>query len=91
LNSKGLGADTVFLIGFDQGKFPSEIEPTDNETYQMLVAVTRGKKKLYLTNNIGKPVSSFIKCSDTGDLKAEEIKSKPSKPARKSLSKSGSA
>jgi len=27
LNSKGLGADVVFVIGFDQGKFPSKTTP----------------------------------------------------------------
>jgi len=45
LNSKGLGADVVFLAGFDQGKFPSKKDPTPSEVYQMLVAITRAKKR----------------------------------------------
>jgi superfamily I DNA/RNA helicase len=40
LNSKGLGADVVFLTGFDQGKFPAKKEASDSEVYQMLVALT---------------------------------------------------
>lgn len=74
LNSKGLGADIVFLIGFDQGRFPSKNDPTDSEIYQMLVAITRAKKRIYLINIIGKKVSKFIDCLDTNDLDIEEMK-----------------
>jgi superfamily I DNA/RNA helicase len=76
LNSKGLGADVVFLIGFDQGKFPSKNDPTDSEIYQMLVAITRAKKRIYLINTIDKKVSKFIDCLDSNDLDVEEIKIK---------------
>jgi superfamily I DNA/RNA helicase len=79
LNSKGLGADVVFLIGFDQGKFPSKDNPTDNEVYQMLVAVTRAKKRIYLVNTIGKKVSRFVDCLNAGRLDVMEVKTRPSR------------
>ncbi|MFH1956114.1 MAG: 3'-5' exonuclease [Patescibacteria group bacterium] len=74
LNSKGLGADIVFLIGFDQGKFPSKKEPTESEIYQMLVATTRTKKRLYLINTINSRVSNFFNYLDVTDLAVEEVK-----------------
>jgi superfamily I DNA/RNA helicase len=73
LNSKGLGADVVFLIGFDQGKFPAKATPNEGEIYQMLVAVTRAKKKIYLINTIKSKVSQFCDCLDLADLDVEEI------------------
>jgi len=73
LNSKGLGADVVFLIGFDQEKFPAGSDPTTSEIYQMLVALTRAKKRVYLINTTDKVVSSFIKCLDVEDINIEEI------------------
>jgi len=76
LNSKGLGADVIFLVGFDQGKFPAKEEATDSEVYQMLVALTRAKKRIYLVNTIGKKVSSFIDCLDSEKLEVDEIKLK---------------
>jgi len=60
LGSKGLGADVVFLVGFDQGKLPMKDSVTDSETYQMLVALTRARKRMYLVNTIGRPVSKFL-------------------------------
>jgi hypothetical protein len=60
LGSKGLGADVVFLVGFDQGRLPADKKPSDSEIYQFLVALTRAKKRIYLVNTGGKPVSSFI-------------------------------
>ncbi|MEK7202625.1 MAG: UvrD-helicase domain-containing protein [Patescibacteria group bacterium] len=60
LLSKGLGADVVFLIGFDQGKLPTTSAPDESEIYQMLVALTRTKKRLYLINTKDKPTSCFI-------------------------------
>lgn len=74
LNSKGLGADIVFLVGFDQGKFPSKADATDSEIYQMLVATTRAKKRIYLINTISSKVSGFVDCLDVVDLDVEEIK-----------------
>lgn len=59
LKSKGLGADVVFLVGFDQGVFPENQIPNKGEIYQMLVALTRAKKRLYLINT-RKPISKFI-------------------------------
>ena len=73
LNSKGLGADVVFLVGFDQGKFPTASDPTTSEIYQMLVALTRAKKRIYLINTIDKEVSNFIECLDKKDLIIKEI------------------
>lgn len=74
LNSKGLGADVVFLIGFDQGRFPAKTNPTEGEIYQMLVAITRAKKRIYLINTIGKKVSSFIEVLSSDDLYTETVK-----------------
>jgi len=76
LNSKGLGADIIFLIGFDQGKFPSKVNATDSEIYQMLVATTRAKKRVFLINTINSKVSGFIDCLGAVDLDVEEIQRK---------------
>ncbi len=62
LGSKGLEADVVFLVGFDEGKLPMKNEAEDSEIYQMLVALTRAKKRVYLINTKGKRVSKFIDC-----------------------------
>ena len=62
LKSKGLGADVVFLVGFDQGKFPAKDEAEDSEICQMLVALTRAKKRIYLVNTRENKVSSFKDC-----------------------------
>jgi superfamily I DNA/RNA helicase len=72
LNSKGLGADVVFLVGFDQGRFPLKGSPTESEIYQMLVAITRAKKRIYLINSVGKAVSSFVQCLEANDLVIED-------------------
>ena len=82
LNSKGLGADVTFVIGFDQGKFPSKKDATENEIYQMLVAVTRAKKRIYLINTIDSKVSGFADCLDVKDLLVEEIKMQNKKKMR---------
>lgn len=60
LGSKGLGADVVFLIGFDQGKLPAKTAIDDSEIYQLLVALTRTKKRIYLINTSGCRMSSFL-------------------------------
>lgn len=73
LNSKGLGADVVFVIGFDEGKFPVTATPADSETYQLLVALTRAKKRIYFINTKGKKVSSFIDCIDQTDLVIDRV------------------
>ena len=83
LNSKGLGADVVFVIGFDQGKFPSKTDATESEIYQMLVAVTRSKKRIYLINTINSNISGFADSLDTKDLIVEEIKMQNKKKTRK--------
>ena len=59
LKSKGLGADVVFLIGFDQGRLPSKNTVEESEVYQFLVALTRTKKHMYLIHTAQKVVSSF--------------------------------
>lgn len=69
LGSKGLGADVVFLIGFDQGKLPAKEVTQEDEVYQMLVALTRTKKRLYLVNTQGKAPSSFKGSIDPKKLK----------------------
>ncbi len=73
LKSKGLGADVVFVVGFDQGKFPAKTIPEESEIYQMLVALTRAKKRIYFINTTGVKVSSFIDCLDKKDLESEKI------------------
>ncbi len=60
LGSKGLGADVVFVVGFDQGKLPSKEDATDSEIWQILVALTRTKKCIYFINTKGKEMSQFI-------------------------------
>jgi len=62
LGSKGLEADVVFLVGFDQGKLPIKIEAEDSEIYQMLVAITRARKRVFLINTKGKDISKFMDC-----------------------------
>src|SRR5437879_5040094 len=59
LGSKGLGADVVFLIGFDQGRLPAKDVVVDSEIYQMLVVLTRAKKRIYLINTVGIRLSKF--------------------------------
>jgi superfamily I DNA/RNA helicase len=73
LNSKGLGADIVFLVGFDQGKLPSKEKVDDSEIYQMLVALTRAKKRIYLINTIRSKVSKFIDYIDKTDLDLKRV------------------
>jgi hypothetical protein len=65
LGSKGLGADVVFLIGFDQGKLPAKDVEVESEIYQMLVALTRAKKRIYLINTVGCQLSKFIDYIDS--------------------------
>jgi superfamily I DNA/RNA helicase len=65
--SKGLGADVIFLVGFDQGKLPAKTKPTDEEVYQMLVALTRTKKKFYLVSTVGCKISNFINSIDSNN------------------------
>ena len=60
LGAKGLGADIVFLIGFDMGKLPLVKSTSESEIYQFLVALTRTKKRIYLVNTKDIKVSSFI-------------------------------
>lgn len=79
LKAKGLGADVVFVIGFDQGRLPQKATPTKSEIYQMLVALTRAKNRVYLINTIGKSVSKFIESIDPEDLNIEEIQAKKEK------------
>ncbi len=64
LGAKGLEADVVFLVGFDQGKLPMKENVEDSEIYQMIVALTRAKKRVYLINTVGIKVSQFIDCID---------------------------
>ena len=64
LGAKGLSADVVFLIGFDQGKLPMKKDVDDSEIYQLLVALTRARKRIYLLNTMGRPVSQFIDSID---------------------------
>jgi len=52
--SKGLEFDYVFIIGLEEGKFPlsramDDLNEMEEERRLMYVAVTRAKKKLYLT------------------------------------------
>lgn len=60
LGAKGLGADIVFLVGFDQGRLPSKGKIERSEVYQFLVALTRAKKRIYLVNTKGSPTSIFV-------------------------------
>ena len=64
LGAKGLSADVVFLIGFDAGKFPMTTNATESEIYQLLVALTRARKRMYLINTMGSQVSQFADSID---------------------------
>ncbi len=70
LKSKGMGADIVFLIGFDQERIPQKSEVADSEIYQMFVALTRSKKRIYFIHTKDKKISSFIECIDTNLIKS---------------------
>lgn len=65
LGAKGLGADVVFLLGFDQGKLPLRGDAEGSEIYQMLVALTRAQKRIYLVNTTGSKISQFTRCIDS--------------------------
>ena len=73
LNSKGLGADIVFVIGFDQGRLPKTTTPAPSEVYQMLVAITRAKKRIYLINTVGRQVSQFLSDIEVTELEVHNI------------------
>ncbi len=54
-SAKGLEFDTVFLVGMENGLFPSEFNMRDPEQLEeerrlAYVGVTRAKRKLYITN-----------------------------------------
>jgi superfamily I DNA/RNA helicase len=53
------------LIGFDQGKLPAKDVEVESEIYQMLVALTRAKKRIYLVNTVGRQISKFIDYIDS--------------------------
>ena len=63
----------MFVVGFDQGKFPAKKPVTESEIYQMLVAVTRTKKRLYLVNTIGTTLSQFGEVLAGDDAVVEAI------------------
>lgn len=48
--SKGLEFDTVFVIGLQDGKFPSPLSSIEDEARIFYVAVTRAKENLYITS-----------------------------------------
>ena len=66
--SKGLEYDTVFVIGLQEGLFPSAractVKETEEERRLMYVAMTRARNRLYLCargcEDIGKRYSPFI-------------------------------
>jgi len=66
--SKGLEFDNVFLVGLTEGSFPSarSLEERKNEALEeerrlCFVAVTRAKKRLYLTESEGFGAKGFSK------------------------------
>ena len=48
--SKGLEFKVVFLIGLEDGKFPSSKSSVESEARLMYVAVTRPKEQLYVSS-----------------------------------------
>jgi superfamily I DNA/RNA helicase len=68
MGSKGLGADVVFLLGFDDKKLPAKAIPTESEIYQFLVALTRTKKRMYLINTLGCKLSKFYEHMDSDNI-----------------------
>ncbi len=73
ISSKGLGADVVFIVGFDQGRLPKTKTPTHAELYQMLVALTRAKKRVYLINTVERQVSSLIESLEESDIAVDDM------------------
>jgi superfamily I DNA/RNA helicase len=73
MGSKGLGADVVFLLGFDHKKLPTKATPTEGEVYQFLVALTRTQKRMYLINTIGCEPSKFMSAIDKNTYLVENI------------------
>ena len=66
--SKGLEFDNVFLVGLTEGVFPSarSLEERQNDALEeerrlCFVAITRARKKLYLTESEGFGVKGFSK------------------------------
>lgn len=47
-SSKGLSAETVFLLGLECGYLPKAYQPTDEEIRLIYVAMTRAREDLYL-------------------------------------------
>jgi DNA helicase-2/ATP-dependent DNA helicase PcrA len=48
--SKGLEFDTVFLVGLEQGLFPSRNSNLEEERRLMYVGITRARKRLIITH-----------------------------------------
>ena len=55
--AKGLEFDTVFLVGFEDGLFPSihdefseDLDEMEEERRLLYVAITRAKKTLYISH-----------------------------------------
>ena len=64
-NAKGLEFDAVFITGLEQGVFPhyfslEEEGGIDEERRLLYVAITRAKRKLYLTYSKKRRISSGI-------------------------------
>jgi len=72
LKAKGLGADVVFIVGFDQDKLPMDGKAEDSDIHQVLVAITRAKKRVYLINTRGRKVSEFVDCIDPGLIRQDD-------------------
>jgi len=97
--AKGLEFDAVFVVGLEEGLFPHFNSLDDNEAMEeerrlAYVALTRAKKKLYLTNarrrmlfgNTGmNPPSRFIKEIDDEYIETNNYFKKSSAPVKKSF------
>ncbi len=90
-SSKGLEADCVFIIGLEEGTYPSNasnVVKTAEEARLIFVAMTRAKKELHLTHarkrtgaSTYKPfsrqltASAFVGCFPKGQSKERYVKS----------------
>lgn len=88
--SKGLEFDYVFIIGLEEGKFPlaramDSIDELEEERRLMYVAVTRARKKLYIT----RAKSRFMYGSRDNTLPSRFISEMGIEVVRPSLNMSG--
>ncbi|MGB9845754.1 MAG: UvrD-helicase domain-containing protein [Methanothermobacter tenebrarum] len=75
--SKGLAAQYVFILGFNEGHFPKTNPPSDLDICRLIVALTRTRKRAYIVSygRLGKdPLKESIFVSYIKEFLSSEIK-----------------